>query len=236
MMYSLFFYFKFWLFMTITLPMIIPLWLLRLGGFRKLHDRYLLWGTGGWARFVMRTTPAEITVKGMDKLPSGGNLVFVANHQSAYDIPLIMAVIPRNIGFIAKKELKFLPIVSGWMRAMKCIFIDRSSPRRARSGIDRAIANLRNGHSMVVFPEGTRSRSNRMGEFHRGSLQIAYRAGSTIVPLTIKDSYRLREEHDRITPGAVELTIHPPVETAGMTRQELQGLSGKLSRQIAGAL
>lgn len=236
MIYSLFFYFKFWLFMIITLPMILPLWLLRLGGFRKLHDRYLLWGTGGWARFVMLTTPADITVRGMDNLPSGGNLVFVANHQSAYDIPLIMAVIPRNLGFIAKKELKFLPIVSGWMRAMKCIFIDRSSPRKARKGIDTAIANLRNGHSMVVFPEGTRSRSSRMGEFHRGSLQIAYRAGSTIVPLTIRDSYRLREEHDQITPGSVELTIHPPVETAGMTRQELQGLSGKLSRQIAAAL
>ena len=192
MLYSLFFYLKFWLFMIITIPMILPLWILQIGGFRNSHDRYLLWATTFWARFLMRTTPADITVRGFRNLPSGGNLVFLANHQSAYDIPLIMAVIPRNFGFIAKKELKFFPLVGGWMRAMKCIFIDRSNPRRALKGIEKAVENLKAGHSMVVFPEGTRSRSPQMGEFRTGSLQLAYRAGSTIVPLTIKNTYKLR--------------------------------------------
>lgn len=236
MLYSLFFYFKFWLFMIISIPMILPLWVLRIGGLRKLHDRYLLWATTFWARFLMRTTPADITVRNIGNLPSGGNLVFVANHQSAYDIPLIMAVLPRNFGFIAKKELKFFPLVGGWMRAMKCVFIDRSSPRKARKGIEKAVRNLKEGHSMVVFPEGTRSRSPRMGDFHTGSLQIAYRAGSTIVPLTIRDTYKLREEHDRITPGAVELIVHPAVPTAGLQKKELQELSGRIKREIEAAL
>jgi len=222
--------------MILTLPMLIPLWILNITGPGIVRDRYILWTTMKWARFIMRITPADITVRGMEHLPEGGNLVFIANHQSAYDIPLIMSVIPRNFGFISKKELAFLPLVSSWMRGMKCVFIDRSSPRKAMSGIETAIHNLKAGHSMVVFPEGTRSRSSRMGNFHLGSLQIAYRAGSTIVPITIKDTYTLREEHDRITPGKVELVLHPPVRTAGLSKQDLQGLSSKLSRQIGSAL
>ena len=236
MLYSLFFYLKFWLFMIITLPMIIPLWIFRLLGLRKISERYLLWTTASWARFVFITTPAKISVLGIENLPIGGNLVFVANHQSAYDIPLIMAVIPRNLGFITKKELAFVPLLSSWMRAMKCVFIDRSSPRKAKTGIDVAIKNLRSGHCMVVFPEGTRSRGPKVGDFHLGSLQIPYRAGSTIVPLTIKDTYTLREEQDRIRPGSVELIIHPPISTEGLTKQELKGLSTQLRDRIAGGL
>ncbi len=216
--------------------MVVPLWVFRLFRLRNLADSYVLWATTGWARFVLRITPAEVVVHGFDKLPEGGNLCFVANHQSAYDIPLIMAVIPRNIGFISKKELTFLPFVSTWMRAMHCVFIDRKSPRKAVTQLEKAVKNLQSGHSMVVFPEGTRSRSSQMGSFRTGSLKIAFRAGSTIVPVTIKDTYKMREEHDRITPGKVELFIHDPVPTAGLSAEERRELGPQLESVIAAPL
>lgn len=235
-MYSFIFYFKFWLFMLLSMPMIIPLWILHMFRMQEAEKKFILWATTHWARFCLRITPAEVTVHGMENLPEGGNLVFAANHQGAYDIPLLMAVIPRNFGFISKKELYWLPLVSTWMRAMKCVFIDRKSPRNAMKSLDLAVENLKDGHSMVVFPEGTRSRSNNVGEFHRGSFKIAFRAESTIVPITIKDTFRLREEHNRITPGAVELFIHPPVATAGLSSEELREAVSKIVEQISAPL
>src|SRR6056297_1852671 len=236
MLHSFFFYFKFWLFMLLSLVMVVPLWVFRLLRLKNLEDSYVLWATTGWARFVLRITPAEVVVHGIDKLPTGGNLCFVANHQSAYDIPLIMAVIPRNIGFIAKKELTLFPIVSTWMRAMHCVFIDRKSPRKAVKQLEQGVESLKKGHSMVIFPEGTRSRSSKMGSFHTGSLKIAFRSESTIVPVTIKDTYTLREEHDRITPGKVEVFIHEPVSTVGLSSEERRQLGKQLESTIASAL
>lgn len=222
--------------MIVGLVMVLPLYVFRLLRLRQIEDSYVLWATTGWARFVLRITPAEVIVHGIDKLPEGGNLCFVANHQSAYDIPLIMAVIPRNIGFIAKKELIFFPVISTWMRAMHCVFIDRKSPRKAVKQLEKAVRNLQVGHSMVVFPEGTRSRSARMGTFRTGSLKIAFRAGSTIVPISIKDTYKMREEHDRITPGTVELFIHDPVPTEDLTPEQRRELGPQLESTIAAPL
>src|SRR6056297_2260138 len=155
MLHSFFFYVKFWLFMVVSLIMVLPLYVLKLFRLKKLEDSFILWATTSWARFVLRITPAEVIVHGIKNLPEDGNLCFVANHQSAYDIPLIMAVIPRNIGFIAKQELTFLPLVSTWMRAMHCVFIDRKKPRKAVKQLKKGVQNLQNGHSMVIFPEGT---------------------------------------------------------------------------------
>ncbi len=216
--------------------MVLPLYVFRLFRLKKLENSFVLWATTGWARFVLRITPAEVVVHGIKNLPNGGNLCFVANHQSAYDIPLIMAVIPRNIGFIAKQELTFLPFISTWMRAMNCVFIDRKKPRKAVKQLEKGVQNLQSGHSMVIFPEGTRSRSSNMGTFHTGSLKIAFRAESTIVPITIKDTYTLREEHDRITPGKVELFIHGPISTAGLSSEEKRELGRQLELIIASAL
>jgi len=222
--------------MILSMPMVLPLYLLRIFGRKESEPRFVLWATQSWARFVLRITPAEVMVHGIEHLPEGGNLVFVANHQSAYDIPLIMAVVPKNLGFVAKKELTYIPFISTWMRAMKCVFIDRSSPRRAMKVLDKAVDNLKAGHCMVIFPEGTRSRGPRMGEFHHGSFKLAFRAESTIVPVTIKDTYKMRELEDRIRPGSVELFIHPPVPTAGLAVEERRALGKKVAERIASVL
>ena len=102
--------------------------------------------------------------------------------------------------------------------------------------VNRAVENLKNGHSMVVFPEGTRSRSNKTGDFHRGSFKLAFRAESTIVPITIRNTYKLREEHNRITPGSVELFIHPPVRTEGLSSDEQRNAVSQVVDQIKAPL
>lgn len=236
MLYSILFYLKFWIFLILAMPAIIPLWILKLFGLKESEKRFVLWATRYWARFVLRIMRADVTVFGIENIPEGGNIVLIANHQGATDIPLVMAVVPKNIGFVAKKELRFLPLISSWMKAMRCVFIDRSSPRKAKKSLDRAVENLKAGHSMVIFPEGTRSRGPKMGTFHHGSFKLAFRAESTIVPITIKGSYKLREEHNQITPGSVELHIHPPISTQGLSAEERREVSSKVAEQIASAL
>src|SRR5699024_1808110 len=91
-------------------------------------------------------------------------------------------------GFIAKVELTKFPIVSQWMKEMKCIFMDRSDRRQSLQSIKEGINILKNGHSMVIFPEGTRSKSDAMGEFKAGSMTLATKSGVPIVPITISGS------------------------------------------------
>jgi 1-acyl-sn-glycerol-3-phosphate acyltransferase len=115
------------------------------------------------------------------------------------------------------------------MEAMHCVFIKRSSPRESVAVINRAARQISEGHPMVVFPEGTRSKGPAMAPFRPGSLKLALRSGATIVPVTIDGSYMIYEgNNNRITPAAVNLIIHKPVEVALLTEQERKAISQRL--------
>jgi len=148
-------------------------------------------------------------------------MLFVSNHQGAFDIPLLLGFVPVLKGFVSKKENFRLPIVSTWMRLLGCIVIDRNDLRQSAGAIARGIRDLRAGRSLVIFPEGTRSKTGALRRFREGSFKLATRSGATIVPLTIDGSYRLLEgNRGRITPGTVRLHIHPPVVLADLTDEQ----------------
>ena len=149
-------------------------------------------------------------MSGLENLPAAGGVLFVANHQGAFDIPLLLGYVPGLKGFVSKKENCRLPIVGTWMKLLRCIFIDRKDLRQSARAIARGIRDLQAGRSLVIFPEGTRSKSGVMKRFKEGSFKLATRSGAAIVPLTIDGSYRLLEgNRGRITPGKVRLHIHP---------------------------
>ncbi len=223
----------FWIFMLFSLFFFIPYLPLLLPGLSKAREAYVLAMTRFWARFVIFLTGGSVEVRGLENLPAERNLCFVSNHQSYVDIPVVMASLPRVIGFIAKKELKHVPILSSWMKTMGCLFLDRKNPRNAIAVFGQAVEELRQGRAKLIFPEGTRSRGDHMGEIRAGALKLPFRSEAIIVPLTIDGTYRLFEGSGKVSKGNVVLTIHPPVPTAGLSKEEQKHTAKLIETVIA---
>lgn len=174
-----------------------------------------------WASHVLNYVGAKVNISGRENIPKGPCL-YVANHQGFFDIPIIVESVGRSVGFIAKKELLKFKVLTYWMNQMHCIFMDRSNVRESMKAINEGVEYLRNGYSMVIFPEGTRSKGPSIGEFKKGSLKLALKSGVPIVPIAIDGSYKLREgnEKSRIMPAEVKVTICKPIHTEGLSREE----------------
>ena len=144
---------------------------------------------------------------------------------------------PGSVGFIAKKELRYVPLLSTWMKAVHCIFIDRSNRRAAAASIKQAVEQIKLGQPLVIFPEGTRSRGPEMNPFKSGSLKVPIRSKALIVPVTIDGSYLMKEANGGLLrPASVTLTIHQPVEAAGFRDEQTQELAQLLQQTIGSAL
>ncbi|MFP4178429.1 MAG: lysophospholipid acyltransferase family protein [Spirochaetaceae bacterium] len=226
----------FWLFMVFSLLFFIPYIPLSLPGLGKAQERYVLGITRFWAKFVIFITGSKVEVKGLENLPEDRHICFVANHQSYFDIPVVMASIPRIVGFMAKKELKSVPLLSNWMKTIGCIFMDRKNPREAIKKFEEGAEEIRQGKAKLIFPEGTRSRGGEMGPIRAGALKLAFRADAVIVPMTIDGSYRIFEEHHRVASGRVVLTIHPPISAGGLSREQQKETAETVEKRIASPL
>jgi 1-acyl-sn-glycerol-3-phosphate acyltransferase len=169
--------------------------------------------TRNWARSLVNITGSKVEVEGAEFIPCQGAVLFAANHQGNFDIPLLLGFVPGPKGFVAKIELKNFPLINIWMRKMHCVFIERENLRKSLLTMREAIGILKEGHSMVVFPEGTRSKGKPMAEFKRGSLGIAEKANVPVVPITIVDSYKIMEGNSgfAITPAKVKIIISQPI-------------------------
>jgi 1-acyl-sn-glycerol-3-phosphate acyltransferase len=177
-----------------------------------------------WAHGVLKSAGAKVNVHGLENLPDG-NMLFVSNHQSNFDIPLLLAEIPVPKGFIAKKELAKVPFISSWMKQINCLFMDRSDMKQSMQIILEGIKLLKGGYSMVVFPEGTRSKGGPVAEFKAGSFKLAIKSKVPIVPITIDGTYKLLEGNgNRIKPAEINLYIHKPIDVTALNKDELADL------------
>lgn len=174
---------------------------------------------------------AKVKVYGKENIPADQATLFVGNHQGNYDIPLLYANIDKSIAFVSKKELGNIPFVSEWMKIGGSIFLDRENPRSQVKSMQEGVEKLKNGRSLVIFPEGTRSKGNELGEFKSGSMRLAIKSGVPIVPITIKDSYKLFEESGRAKPAEVELHFHKPIETTN--EKDMNELTEKVKKVIS---
>lgn len=145
-----------------------------------------------WARALVQLTKSKVEVTGQENIPSGA-VLFVSNHQGNFDVPILIGYIEKPLGFISKVEVKKIPLVPRWMEAMNCVFIDRSDRRKAIQSIRDGAQILKNGHSLVLFPEGTRSKGETLGEFKSGGLRLAIDSRVPIVPVCISGSYKIME-------------------------------------------
>ncbi len=222
-------YIFFWLYLILSPLFFIPFAGIAVTGKRKLLDRYVLLLSTVWGRVLIRAAGGTVTVTGLEHIPQQNRVCFIANHQGGFDIPLIFGYIPRITGFIAKKELLFIPILNIWMKVYHCIFINRSNRRDSVKAIRRGVEQIKKGRPMVIFPEGTRSQCRRMGPFKSGSLKLAIRSNAAIVPITIDGSYKLKEANGGIMkPASVKLIIHPSLDGTFYKDENSQELAEKL--------
>lgn len=185
---------------------------------------------------VIKSTKTTVQVTGREKIPDGA-VLYVANHQGLFDILAFLGYLGKPIGFIAKKEINKLPIIRKWMGLLNCVFIDREDRRQSMKAINQGIENLKAGHSLVIFPEGTRSRGESLHEFKPGSLRLATKAHVPIVPVTINGTYRMLEEgKGRIHGSSISMVIHDPIFPENYETLKSSELAEKLQETVASAL
>lgn len=190
-----------------------------------------------WSRSLVKIAGGKVKVIGEEKIPTEGPIVFVANHQSNFDIPLLLGYINTKKGFIAKAETKKMPIVGGWMTFMQCVFMDRSNPRAAIKAILQGVEIVKSGHALVIFPEGTRSVDGSVGEFKAGSFKLAMKANAMIVPITISGSYdMMRKGQKTIHPANVTITVSDPIASGNYESNESFTLREEVQKIISSNL
>lgn len=223
--------------LAILTPFILlPALFIRLFGGKKRSDNYVNSVAQLYARHMFWVFRIKVRVLGIEHLPKSNNVCFVSNHQGLADIPLIVGYIPKTVGFIAKKELGKIPFLNIWMSAMGCLLIDRGNIRNSLSTIERGIKQLQKGHPMVIFPEGTRSKGETMRPFKPGSFKLITGAQCLAVPLTISGSYKVMETKGEISRSTIQLTIHPPIDVARLSKDEKDNLHQTTWKIINSAL
>lgn len=165
-----------------------------------------------WARNILKIGGVKVDVSGLENISDSQNVCFVSNHQSNFDIAIVITSLPLVFGFIAKNELKkYLPL-RVWMDQIKCLYIDRSKPKDAIKLVQERICSIKNGNPLLIFPEGTRSKTGQMQNFKTGSLKLLIENKIDIVPISINGSFLCYEKNKRITPGKIKLQIHQSVK------------------------
>lgn len=164
-----------------------------------------------WARISLFMAGARVSLSGAEHIPDGP-VIFMSNHQSNFDILTLLAHMPVQVCWIAKKELFEIPVFGASMRRGGYIPLDRSDGRKALRSMDNAAAIIRSGKSVVIFPEGTRSRDLQLLPFKRGGFMLALKAAVPVVPVTINGSGRINPAgRIRLYRGAISVTLHPAV-------------------------
>jgi len=186
-----------------------------------------------WALILIKMIGCEITVSGRENIPAKGSVCFVSNHGSIFDIVLILRYTGRLVGFVAKKELRMIPLVNMWIFVVGGLFIDRKNLRKAHKTINTGVARIKAGGSMIVFPEGSRSRGQGLLPFHPGALKLATLSGAVIVPVALSGTYDIFERNRRVFAGPVKITFCEQIDTASIPAV---GRKIALSDQIHGII
>lgn len=176
------------------------------------------------SKYVLKVTKTRMEVSGIENIPVE-NCVFVANHQAIFDGFALLAYIDKPFGFIAKKEIRKIPLVSSWLKSIGSVYINRKSPRESIKIIGEAVEKISGGYSMMIFPEGTRSLKSKMKPFKKGSMRLATKSKVAIVPITIDGTYNVLEVGRKVTGNKVKMVIHKPIYVSTLCKEEQQDLA-----------
>ena len=223
----------FWIYLIFTYPALLKVKKMHKAGHKEEMEQLIFNTARNWAQKLVKLTGSTVEVKGKENLPEEGPFVIVSNHQGNFDIPILLGYLERPIGFISKVEVKKLPIIRDWMVYMNCVFLDRKDRRQAIKAINEGAKNIKNGTSIVIFPEGTRSKGMDMNLFKAGSFKLAQKAEVPIVPVAIKGSFKIMEQNgNRIKPAKVTVTVLPNIQPEDYLDKDLKVFAEEVHEMI----
>ncbi len=200
-------------------------------------DTEVLYRTGIWGvKLVLRASGVRLDVSGRENIPAGRAVVFMPNHQGNCDPPAVISILPR-VRAIAKQEFFRVPILGPAIRLCGFIPVDRKNRERAIEAIEAGVQALKDGHSFLAFPEGTRSADGRLQPLKKGVFVMALEAAAPIVPVSVSGSSRImRKGKFVIHPGTVRITVHPAIPTAGRSLEDRDEIMDQVRRALLSGL
>ena len=189
-------------------------------GLRKPMKQVIHWIAKGWGLAIINIIGCSVTVTGRENIPKKGGVCFVSNHCGYFDIVLLLAYSGRHVGFVAKKELAFVPFLNIWIYMIGGFFIDRSSARKAIRTINKGVERVKAGGGLIIFPEGHRSKGQGLLPFRPGSLKLATMAEVPIVPVALKGSYEIFEKNYRLNKVPLKVTFCEPIDTKNLPPED----------------
>lgn len=208
------------LFVTIFLIVSIPIWgiMYIFGLFNKKTKEKVCYQIVAWAFGVIAfISGVKYEVHGYENIPKDKSVLFIGNHQSYFDVILGYHLCPPVTGFLSKQTFQKIPLLNVWMNINYCLFLTRTDPRQDLKLILKAQDFIKQGISMFVFPEGTRSKTGEMAAFHEASFKIATKTGCPIVPVCFTNTREILETHaPKIKKTHVVVTFLPPVDPTAL--------------------
>jgi 1-acyl-sn-glycerol-3-phosphate acyltransferase len=184
--------------------------------FDKRGD-FFRWCPWTWSKCLLWTFGIKVNVKGLENIDLNKPYIFVSNHASMADIPTVMLVLNGKVNIVFNKELTWVPIWGWALRYGPVIMIDRSNPRDAMASIERAGKTIRNGQSVILFPEGTRTSDGKLQPFKRGAFTLAAKSGVPVVPMTINNTFGIMPKGSFIVRQAdISVVLEKPISTDGL--------------------
>lgn len=167
-----------------------------------------------WGKVILWISGLKLRVRGHEQLDFSKPRIYIANHSSYMDIPCLFAGLPVNLYFIAKSEVKKIPFVGIFMMATRMIFLDRTSRQKSIKSMNDAGDLIKKGKSVLVFPEGTRSRTGTIQTFKKGAFMLAYNANLSIVPILLEGTNKVMPSDSlKVKPGKVLMTVGQPIDS-----------------------
>lgn len=187
----------------------------------------------GLAKGVLFCAGTKLNIKGKENIPTNETVLFVGNHKSIFDIPILASTIDTPMSFIGKIQLKKTPIISFWMKKINCIFMDRSDIRQSLKSITKGIEQLKGGQSLLIFPEGTRISGEELGDFKKGSLKLATKTNVTIIPIYIGNAYKILEtQFPWVKAKTINVNIGKPIIIDTLDQENKKNIADYVKNKI----
>lgn len=182
-----------------------------------------------WSKIILLVTGIKVDVKGLENLIPEQPCILASNHQSLYDIPVLMGILPIQFRFIAKESLFRIPVFGWSMRLMKFISLERGKKDDILKSIREAIYRIKSGTSVIIFPEGTRSPDGNLQQFKKGAFLLAIKTGCPIIPVVIKGTKTILPKGKlALTPAKVELIVCPAILPEDFKEMDREALSQRV--------
>lgn len=186
-----------------------------------------------WAKSILAVAGVRLRVEGLEHLRSDRATIYMPNHTSIMDIPILIAALPIDLRFLFKKSLLFIPIIGQAIYFMGMIPIDRARGSRAMVSLEKAGKRVKNGLHLLIFPEGTRSHSGDLQSFKMGGFLLATRESIDILPISVNNTRQLCGRSSfTAKKGVIQMTIHPRIETADYSPGDRKRLAGLIRQKI----